>query len=702
MKLKGYFLFLIQLYVLQNITAQDSTFKNKEEDVIITATRIPTKMVNIAVPVLNINKNAILQTGALKLNEVFQEQTGVFITNGSGSRSVGGGVFGNGLQLQGMSPEHTLILIDGEPVNGRQGGILDLSRIAVGNIKNIEVIKGPFSSLYGSEAMGGVINIITENPKTNTSEAILRFGSFQTVEAQLKSFIKKNNWSTYLFANAFTSKGFDLNKNDVEKTVDPFHNATLQAKITYDINEHSSIQLNSRFFYGVQHSNFAINANYINIEGNAKTIDYANSLRYAFRLHKKIDASINLYHNHYQYDQTLDSIANKKNYYKDNFTQNFLRVENIANIRWNKDVTTVLGYGYTFQNVATIRYAGTKQQNAFHLFTQNEWKLLHKINLSTGVRFDYNTAFDYSINPKLAASYKASKKLRFNVSVGSGFKAPDFRQLYLSYINSAADNYVIYGTEEFSLSNLQEQKNAGLIADILPTANLIKSLVPEQNIGLNAGLQFTNNRNFKADINLFKNDVINLIQYIEVAKRFNGASVFSYVNINNAQTKGVETNVEVKLNQHFDIQGGYQYLLSADNDILQKVKEGKVFGRDRVGGSARVMNRGDYYGLQFRSKHMANFKILYHYKDFSTALRFLYRNKWGVIDLDGNGFANMPEEFASNFLQVNYSASQKIKKQWNVQVGMNNMLNYRDAKNITNIPGRNYFVTVHYKLNNNK
>jgi outer membrane receptor for ferrienterochelin and colicins len=687
------FFILISVFT-GNVYAQDSTLKRTEEAVVVTATRVPAKVNNIAVPVTVWNKAAILQTGAVKLNEVLQEQTGVFITNGSGSRAVGGGVFGNGLQLQGMSPEHTLVLIDGEPVNGRQGGILDLSRIAVGNVKSMEIIKGPFSSLYGSEAMGGVVNIITENPKATSIDAIVRYGSFNTLDVQTKAFLKKQKWSTFLFANAFTSKGFDLNKNDLEKTLDPYHNNTVQAKINYAINTNSSIQLNSRLFYGVQNSNYAINANQVNISGAANTLDFANSIRYQFLMAKKVDMTLSLYQNQYRYNQTLDSVLNKRNYYKDAFTQNFLRIENIANVKWQTNLSTIFGYGFTHQNVATTRYQGVKKQIAAHVFMQNEWRLVNKLQLSTGGRIDYNNAFGLSIQPKLATTYQVNKKIRFHFSVGSGFKAPDFRQLYLSFINNAADSYIIYGSEEFSLDYLKRQKDAGFIADILPNANIIKKLVPEQNIGWNAGLQYQNNRNVKLSLQVFKNDVQNLIQYIEVAKRFNGASVFSYININQAQTKGIETNIQFAPLSALHLEAGYQFLYSADKEILRQVKAGKVYGRNGITSAARVMTVNDYFGLQFRSKHLANFKVIYNQKYFSTALRFLYRSKWGVTDLDGNGFANMQEEFANGFLQVNLSASTKINKQCNVQVGINNLLNDTDARNLANVPGINFFATL--------
>lgn len=91
----------------------------------------------------------------MRLNEVLSEQTGINILDDP---------HGQGIQIQGFDPAYTLILIDGLPLIGRSTGILELSRITTNNIDRIEIVKGPTSSLYGSEAMAGVVNIITAEP----------------------------------------------------------------------------------------------------------------------------------------------------------------------------------------------------------------------------------------------------------------------------------------------------------------------------------------------------------------------------------------------------------------------------------------------------------------------------------------------------------------------------------------------------------
>ena len=139
----------------QNITT-DSGFNSITtlEKIIVTTTRTEKSIGDIPVPIQVITKKFIQQTGSQKLIDILQQQTGLVLADNPLGQALQGypNPFGSGIQLQGFDPAYTLILIDGEPLTGRNAGILNLGRIAVGNIKQIEIIKGPATSLYGSDA----------------------------------------------------------------------------------------------------------------------------------------------------------------------------------------------------------------------------------------------------------------------------------------------------------------------------------------------------------------------------------------------------------------------------------------------------------------------------------------------------------------------------------------------------------------------
>ena len=135
----------------------DST-KNNLDEIIITATKTERILSSLPLNVSIIKKSDIEKTNATRLSDVINEELGLITVSDFGG--------GEGIQMQGLDSEYTLVLIDNQPLIGRSAGTLDLNRISVGNIKQIEIVRGPSSSLYGNNAFAGVINIITEEPKT--------------------------------------------------------------------------------------------------------------------------------------------------------------------------------------------------------------------------------------------------------------------------------------------------------------------------------------------------------------------------------------------------------------------------------------------------------------------------------------------------------------------------------------------------------
>jgi outer membrane receptor for ferrienterochelin and colicins len=124
--------------------------------VVVTATRRLQKLADVPVPTELITREQIERSGASDVAQVLLEQTGIEI---QGGHPVGTGVF-----LQGLGDQRVLVLLDGQPVVGRISGMIDISRIPTVGVERIEVVKGPQSTLYGSSAMGGVVNIVTRAP----------------------------------------------------------------------------------------------------------------------------------------------------------------------------------------------------------------------------------------------------------------------------------------------------------------------------------------------------------------------------------------------------------------------------------------------------------------------------------------------------------------------------------------------------------
>ena len=659
--------------------AQEDTTRAKEMDeVVITATRTERKLGNTAVPVQLINNKTIQQSGSQRLTDVLQEQTGIFITSGGGAGGMGGGIFGSGVQLQGLSPDYTLILLDGEPLIGRNGGVIDLSRLAVGNIRKIEIVKGPSSSLYGSEAMGGVINIITEQPDQNRFLAGLRYSRFNNLDASLSGSVHKEKWGLQFFGNTNRSDGYDLDKTTIEKTVDPWNNYTGQLRFYYKPAGNTKISLSARYFDETQHNFFTstdtATGNPINVSGQARVKDLNVNPVITQRFSNKVKSSLRLYFSRYQLEQQLLSQLDKSTYYYDFFQQDFYRVENQTDIKMGEKHCLIVGGGGIFQRLNTVRYNGIKNNNSGYVFIQDEWKPSERLYIVGGLRYDNNSDYAASWSPKLAAQYKVSNKLSIRASYGGGFKAPDFRQLYLHFTNNVI-GYTIYGANDVSLSLLEDQKQQGILTEILPKAYQLALLKPEVSRGINVGFNYAVSTRLNLSANLFRNDIDDLIMVDVVARKSNGSDVYSYFNVNRAFTEGIEINGQYIISKNFQISGGYQFLVTADKDELKKIKAGNEYARDIHTNTVYIMHRSDYAGLPNRSAHMANLKLFYDNADngWTFSIRGIYRSRWGTTDQDGNGIINRSDEFAKGFVEANISAAKMIKT-FRFQVGVDNLL----------------------------
>jgi outer membrane receptor for ferrienterochelin and colicins len=152
-----------------SISKNDST-KNKLDEIIITGTKTERVLSSLPLNASIIKKEEIKKTNATRLSDIINEELGLITVSDFGG--------GEGIQMQGLDSEYTLILIDNQPLIGRSAGTLDLNRISVGNIKQIEIVRGPSSSLYGNNAFAGVINIITDEPKSGFKGEVI--ASYET------------------------------------------------------------------------------------------------------------------------------------------------------------------------------------------------------------------------------------------------------------------------------------------------------------------------------------------------------------------------------------------------------------------------------------------------------------------------------------------------------------------------------------------
>ena len=201
------------------------------------------------------------------------------------------------------------------------------------------------------------------------------------------------------------------------------------------------------------------------------------------------------------------------------------------------------------------------------------------------------------------------------------------------------------------------------------------------------------------DVNIFRNNIDFLINTIPVATKTNGQNVFSYINLNRVFTQGIETEWSYKPIKNLLLAAGYQYLEAKDQDKLDKIKQGALYGNNDSGKPIKIKT-SDYFGISGRSKHSFNAKIFY--ENFPAQLfgniRAIYRGKYGFSDQDGNGIINNEKELAPGYFLLNASIGKNITRALKLQVGCDNLTDYKDPRFNPEFSGRQYWVNLQLKI----
>ncbi len=698
MKKTIYLIGFLGLFQGSNLFAQlrfvKDTLEVNGDSVVVTATRTERKLSNLTVPVTIINAKTIQQNGALRLTDILKEQTGLNLTSG----------FGAGVQLQGLNPDYTIILINGEPLVGRTAGVLDLNRISLGNIKKIEIVKGPSSSLYGSEAMAGVINIITDASVGSPITMGLRYGTYHTIDANLETKLNTKQVQYQGFYNSYSTDGYSIRPNSNSRVTTPIDRYATTQQLKWSPSSNTSLLLNTRFTKEKIQNEIAVANNGVTIYsiGKEDINDLNLSATLNHRFSKALKTSVRTYSTTYDAVQNLLTINGLP--YRDVLNHNFKRIENQTDWDVRKNLQVVIGFGAVWEGVKSSRYDSEKlrkQNEIQYAFTQWEWKPLEKLTLIGGVRFDKNTQFASAFSPKLSMLYKLNTQHQFRFSIGQGFKAPDFRQLFLDFTNAAAGSYSVFGSAQ-AQQVIAKLDALGQIGNLFPNYYLLKALKPEYSNGLHFTWDWKINTQSSISVQLFRNDIKNLIESQQVGTYISGAQIYSYLNIGRAFTTGFELEGQHKINTNWTLSGGYQYLQTGDKDQIAEIKSGTVYTKNSQGYS-RLMKLSEYVGLPNTSKHKLQVKINYNSpKGYYLNVRAIYRSRWAVNNNNGNEVFDNGDVFASGYVALNSAAGKTFKNGIGVQVGMDNITNYIDAANLPNLPGRTFYTSIKYQLQNNK
>lgn len=658
-------------------------------EVVISATRTNRSVEDLPMPVVVIGQDKIQETGAMRLSEVLREQTGLQVVDNHGA----------GLQMQGLSSEYILILLDGEPLIGRTAGTLDLDRISVANIDRIEILRGPSSSIYGSEAMAGVVNIITKNNKSGVTASVQsRYRTHQTLDLGGEVGVRKKGWDIYAYYNRYKTDGFDLNPDSPGLTASAYKAHTLQTKVGKTFSD----QWNAKVFlkyYQENSENFMEvtskgTASLADMFGERKDLNVNPTLTYKpsgdWTLTLRSMSSVFDTESATVFQESAEVLES------DNFRQFYHRTELQVDHKLTKNQLLTVGAGHLVETVKATRYNDTNQFDAGYVFAQHQWNPSDQWNLVSGLRADQHNQYGSQLSPKISGQYQINEKLSWQASVGMGFKAPDFRQVLLNF-NNASTGYYAFGASlvKGAMEKLQQQ---GLIQQVLMDPSQFGELTAETSVAFNTGFRYKLSNDLLLQGNLFRNNISNLIETSPVARLTNGQHVYSYLNVAHVVTQGLEVDLNWRILKGLEFTAGYMLLDTRDLDVLERIDNGEIYKRNAANRTKKV-SRSDYGGLLNRSRHSGHVKLNYYEKltGMDVALRAFYRGRFGFGDVNGNLILDDAMEYAKGLTIWNLTLSKTMDNGIRLEAGGNNLLGTLNPHDPTNA-GRLLFVGVQSDL----
>ncbi|OGS43833.1 MAG: hypothetical protein A2539_06165 [Elusimicrobia bacterium RIFOXYD2_FULL_34_15] len=503
-----------------------------------------------------VTEDEIKNADSKSVGEILENKSG--ITEVSKRGSVGSE---SSIRIRGGgdSSKQTLVMVDGRPVNDNSLGLADLSQIPTENIEKIEVLRGPSSALYGANALGGVVNIITRKsavsePKT---EIGARIENYHTRIYDFTMSATPGKVNIFLSGNRSLATGFRENSN--------YALTDLTSKIGYDFEKYGDLFLSNGVFdskLGVPGTNSTPISQY------DKHLERAASTPNAKQSDNKYYAQLE--HRILLKDKQLKTNIywdyQKKNYKDpDAFTNSTSRPENTgfnSQIEFSDIVAGVDFRNENFKRTDNKEETVNKTRDNSAMFIQKTFDI-KELSLTPGIRYDYNSSYKGSTNPRILAVYNLTKKLKLSSNIGTAFRAPTFEDLFSPFASWPA---TIFGNEGNTMGN--------------------EDLKPEKSIGIDVGAEYKLSDVFVPKITFFYNDIKDLIEWQNISADPT-IDTWRPVNVGKAFSRGIEFELENEVTKNLKYNLNYNYLESM----------GKSSGKYKI--------------LQYTPRHRINYTLNY-------------------------------------------------------------------------------------------
>ena len=473
---------------------------------------------------------------------------------------------GSFLRLNGLGNKYILILINGQKLNGDISNNVDLNRINMARVKRIEVLDGAASSLYGSDAIAGVINIITDQPTQNLVSATsdTRVSGHGQLTENVTLDIYKNGFGSY------TSFGYDradsYRNNDLEyvkgsdtetqTSIAPlftgYRSHTFGQKFTYAPNQHLALNAGADYSYKItdrpetreditggndyemRYKGFRWNLGGI-YKFNAKNSLQADFTVDRFRYGKEYDVATKTY-------AVGDYVQSKKQLMMEGNVKAILSL--------TKHSTTIFGADWRKEYLDAT--SGNIDEHVYSLaaYAQHEMKLQRDLTLTLGLRLTHHETFNNHLTPKATLMY-APGNFRFRATYSAGFRAPGLDELYYHYFSvNRGKAQISFGNQDLSpeksnyFSLNAEYRDEVIAVSLTGYLNRINDMVVKQNIPVDDATRKMLMAEFPE---MTQDQADKMVSYA------------LYQNSDEGDVKGVQLNVSANLFRGFNLSANYVY-----------------------------------------------------------------------------------------------------------------------------------------------
>lgn len=523
------------------VMAEDaSEVKEKEDQMVVTASSIEQNLKDAPASISVITREDLQKKPVQNLKDVLKDVPGVQITNESDNRQ--------GVSIRGLGSGYTLILVDGKRVNSRNAVFrhndFDLSWIPAESIERIEVVRGPMSSLYGSDALGGVVNIITRKVGTKwhgtlSADTTVQehrdrgdsgngnfFASGPLVDdllgVKVYGALGKREKDHASSASGSTGQprieGYTSRNANVEFSLTPDEDQDITFGYGMDRQDRDSDTLDKN---RIERENYSLGHNGRWGLANTELRFYGENIE----------------------NKNAETITSKNN-----------SLDGKVVIPLG-DYNQFLTFGGEYRNDkledgVNMKNGGSTQANQYALFLEDEWRMLENLALTGGVRMDDHENYGVNWSPRAYLVYNATDTVTMKGGWASAFKAPSLLQLSPDWQSASCRG----------------------------SCNVVgsKDLKAETSESVEFGLYYAGQEGLLEDVTasatVFQNDIDDMITVIRTANRSlaptyqnfagfdaSGNPIFQYYNVNKARIRGLETELGLPLTDQLNLKLNYTY-----------------------------------------------------------------------------------------------------------------------------------------------